>query len=287
MIASTEFQHFYGFFIDFPVSFDAITNNCHQSVIMNLQDFYKSQVTSESTVSQLDALHNIPSKLSISPSQGSRFAKQIAQDFNPLHDVGSKRFCVPGDLLFTLVLSRFGLSQHMHFDYQGMVGGNEPLEFIENTDSFRVVNSEGKPLLSGTKSGDTLNNESIINGFCQAYVAFSGQSFPHILVPLMRQENVMINPSRPMVIYESMDFKFERAVANLAEVPSLELSGSEISVEGKRAKVTIHFAIKISGRTLGNGYKSMTLSGLKPFEESAIDVLVADYEAAKLAFQQA
>jgi hypothetical protein len=33
----------------------------------------------------------------ISAQQASDFAKKIAGDFNPIHDVGAKRFCVPGD----------------------------------------------------------------------------------------------------------------------------------------------------------------------------------------------
>ena len=38
--------------------------------------------------------------------QGSNFAKQIADDFNPLHDIDAKRFCIPGDLLFSIILSK-------------------------------------------------------------------------------------------------------------------------------------------------------------------------------------
>ena len=38
--------------------------------------------------------------------QASDFAKKVAGDFNPIHDVISKRFCVPGDLLFAVLLSK-------------------------------------------------------------------------------------------------------------------------------------------------------------------------------------
>ena len=43
-------------------------------------------------------------KISFTRQQASDFAKQIADDFNPLHDIQAKRFCVPGDLLFSLIL---------------------------------------------------------------------------------------------------------------------------------------------------------------------------------------
>jgi len=49
-------------------------------------------------------------KIHFSRQQASRFAKEVAGDFNPIHDQEAKRFCVPGDLLFALVLSKYGLS---------------------------------------------------------------------------------------------------------------------------------------------------------------------------------
>lgn len=252
---------------------------------MNLQEFYNSQVQDEAGPTKLDALHGIPSKVSVSPVQGSRFAKEVAQDFNPLHDPESKRFCVPGDLLFTLVLSRFGISQKMEFLYQGMVSGNDVLQFEETSDGFSVTNLDGKAFLSGSKSGDSLQDDAFINGFCQAYVAFSGMSFPHILVPLMREQNVMINPARPMVIYEKMAFEFERPVGKMSQVPQLHLGQSTMDVDGKRAKVTIPFSIVVDEREIGHGFKVMTLSGLKPFEEESVQTLIETYESAKSSYQ--
>ena len=40
----------------------------------------------------------------VSAEQGSDFAKNISNDFNPIHDPLNKRFCVPGDLLFALAV---------------------------------------------------------------------------------------------------------------------------------------------------------------------------------------
>ncbi|MGM8892055.1 DUF3581 family protein, partial [Psychrobacter sp. 1Y1] len=66
--------------------------------------------------------------VSITPQQASDFAKIVAQDFNPIHDVAAKRFCVPGDLLFALVLNEYGLSQKMTFNFAGMVGDGVKLQ---------------------------------------------------------------------------------------------------------------------------------------------------------------
>ena len=38
--------------------------------------------------------------------QASHFAKKVAADFNPIHDEDNKRFCVPGDLLFAVLLQK-------------------------------------------------------------------------------------------------------------------------------------------------------------------------------------
>ncbi|MGL6055276.1 MAG: DUF3581 family protein, partial [Vibrio metschnikovii] len=53
--------------------------------------------------------------------QASHFAKKVAGDFNPIHDEDSKRFCVPGDLLFAVLLKKNGISQKMRFTFSGMV----------------------------------------------------------------------------------------------------------------------------------------------------------------------
>lgn len=251
---------------------------------MNIEDYYQIAVDNDKTASKLDALHGIPNKIRITASQGSRFAKEIAQDFNPLHNPDSKRFCVPGDLLFSLVLMRFGISQKMEFDYQGMVSGDAVLEFNEKQNQFSVEDLQGKAYLSGQKQGDLIQDEQFIAGFCEAYVAFSGMSFPHILVPLMRDHNVMINPSRPMVIYEKMAFEFDRAIGNLTEVPQLVLQDAKLEVDGKRGTATIPFGIELHGRQIGKGYKTMRLSGLRPFDSEVMDDLVKAYEDSKIAY---
>ena len=48
-------------------------------------------------------------KITFTRQQGSDFAKQVADDFNPLHNIDAKRFCVPGALLFSIVIAKSGL----------------------------------------------------------------------------------------------------------------------------------------------------------------------------------
>ena len=52
----------------------------------------------------------VGTKVQFTRQQGSGFAKEIADDFNPLHDPDAKLFCVPGDLLFAIALAKYGLS---------------------------------------------------------------------------------------------------------------------------------------------------------------------------------
>lgn len=217
--------------------------------------------------------------ITITPEQGSQFAKHVSDDFNPLHNPESKRFCVPGDLLFALVLARYGLAKSMAFKYTGMVGKGVVLNFPETPAAqFAITDTNDKPYLEVTRDGDISHNMTLIEAFSRAYVAFSGHSFPHILVPLMQQKNVMINPDKPMVIYESMAFGFDDLSA---EHPSLELTNSSLDVNGKRGLVRMEFDICESGVRVGSGYKTMVLSGLREFDQEQIDNLIQLYEQTK------
>lgn len=220
--------------------------------------------------------------INITPEQGSAFAKQVSDDFNPLHNPDSKRFCVPGDLLFALVLARLGLSQSMSFNYTGMVGKGVELIFPDTSEKqFTILDVNDKAYLNVSRQGEMTNDIALIEAFSRAYVAFSGHSFPHILVPLMQAHNVMINPARPMVIYESMAFEFDHF--NIKQ-PNLELTDSTLEVTGKRGLVRMEFNILDEGVKVGSGFKTMVLSGLREYDQSAVEGLIKLYESSKLAY---
>lgn len=215
--------------------------------------------------------------LRIEPQQASDFAKSVAGDFNPLHDPDNRRFCVPGDLLFTVLLQHYGISQQMDFRFSGMVGADTLLQLdAEPGDAYELRDAAGKSYLHVERSGDITRDAALIERLARSYVEFSGQNFPHILLPLMQQQGVMINIERPMVIYESMAFKLERV-----DIPNvnLRLSGSEMKVDGKRGDVRLTFEFLCGDTVIGNGCKRLLLSGLRPYEQAGIDQLVTAYLA--------
>jgi hypothetical protein len=217
----------------------------------------------------------------ITPEQASRFAKDIADDFNPLHNPESKRFCVPGDLLFALSLAKLGVAKSMRFNYTGMVGKDIALVFPEKMAEKMVIQDQNaKTYLEIEQQGEISQDMTLIEAFSKAYVAFSGHSFPHLLVPLMEQNNVMINPEKPMVIYDSMLVEFDDLNASQ---PELKLTGSSLEMNGKRGQVKISFDTFDGARKIGHGYKTMVLSGLRDYDQEAIDDLVKQYENAKRA----
>jgi hypothetical protein len=114
-----------------------------------------------------------------------------------------------------------------------------------------------------------------------SYVRFSGQTFPHILVPLMSENHVMINPDRPLVIYESMSINLEQL--DIVD-PQLELTGSRLEVNGKRGEVHLDFQLNTAGKAIGRGEKSMILSGLRAYDADKVQTLVAGYNARKQAY---
>ena len=144
---------------------------------MDLEQFYQ----------QHEAL-----KVSFNKQQGIDFAKKVANDFNPIHDVDAKKFIVPGDLLFAVVLNKCGLSQQMCFTFSGMVGDNVKIilpESLEPETETPIVDDEGREYLNVKASGETTHDQNLISAFTQAYVKFSGMAFPHLLVPLMRKSH--------------------------------------------------------------------------------------------------
>lgn len=211
--------------------------------------------------------------------QASHFAKKVAGDFNPIHDEDNKRFCVPGDLLFAVLLQKEGISQKMRFNFSGMVGDGVALNVVEKGEhESAVVDTAGKEYLQMTHQGEVSHDQAFIEHVVTNYVQFSGMNFPHIMVPLMEQEQMMINCQRPLVIYESMEVEFDRLDL---QHPEVEFTGATFDVEGKRGVVTLNFAFKEDGDVVGKGVKRMVASGLKPYDTNAVDDLVARFHERK------
>ncbi|MDW6003814.1 DUF3581 domain-containing protein [Vibrio mangrovi] len=216
--------------------------------------------------------------------QASHFAKKVAGDFNPIHNEDSKRFCVPGDLLFAVLLKKEGISQKMRFQFSGMVGDGTPLH-IENTQGQEsaVVDENGKEYLHMNRDGDVSHNEAFIEHFVTSYARFSGMNFPHVLVPLMKDKEVMINCERPLVMYESMEVEFTHL--DLTH-PEVDLSHTTFDVDGKRGQVTLYFNFRDNDQIVGRGTKRLVVSGLRPYDNSAIENLVDRFHELKNAFQE-
>ncbi len=218
----------------------------------------------------------------ITPSQASDFAKHVAQDFNPIHDVGAKRFCVPGDLLFSLVLGEYGLSQKMSFTFQGMVGDGVKLQFPDSVgELFNIHDDKDKLYLNVERHGEVRNCSTQIESFIRSYVAFSGLNFIHVLVPMMKQHQVMINPARPLVIYESMSF--DLTTLDFTQV-TLSLVDQELVVDGKRGNVTLKFELHSGDELVGTGVKTLVMSGLRPIEADKVQDMCDTYEGRRTSF---
>jgi hypothetical protein len=235
---------------------------------MNLNEFFSE--------------HN--DRIRISRNQASDFAKAVAGDFNPIHDADSRRFCVPGDLLFGLALARHGLSEHMNLVFSGMVGDGVGLVFREvGSDLVDVTDDSGRKYLSIRRSGVITRDPDLIGRLTRRYVEFSGQTFPHILVPLMSEQGVMINPDRPLVIYESMAIDLQ--TLDISDL-QLSLTSASFDVNGKRGSVRLRFSFESSQRTVGEGEKAMVLSGLRRFDVERINELVDAFNARKQRYQR-
>ena len=167
----------------------------------------------------------------------------------------------------------------MRFEFAGMINDGIAISVDQKSnDDLSMIDGSGKEYLHIIREGDTTLNQDLIEQVTKSYVQFSGMNFPHIMVPLMESKQIMINPTRPLVIYESMELDFERLDISS---PTVELTGSDIDVDGKRGSVTLKFCFKENGEVVGTGRKRMVMSGLKPYCQNDIDDLVNRFNQRK------
>lgn len=227
-----------------------------------------------------------PTGVCFDEAGASAFAKGVAGDFNPIHDPGSKRFCVPGDLLFSVLLARYGVHADTGVRFVGMLDAGVTLELPPALDKrLHLADARDREVLDFFVSGTCHDGPEFVSGLSLAYVQFSGATFPDILVPLMRDAGVMINPARPLVIYKDMALRVSSSVpAAEASKLRLTLSESELSITGKKGVARLGFHIDAGDVRVGVGEKNLVLSGLRPFDDAAMATLVADYEALRRSF---
>jgi hypothetical protein len=97
----------------------------------------------------------------------------------------------------------------------------------------------------------------------------------------MAENNVMINPTRPMVMYENMFIHLDEL--DFTDV-KLQLTTPTLAVDGKRGKATLPFDLISNGKVIGHGKKHMLLSGLRDYDQSTINGLIAHYNDKKSQF---
>ncbi len=228
----------------------------------------------------LEKYYNLEeSRLTFTRQQASDFAKSVAGDFNTIHDEDSKRFCVPGDLLFAVIIHHYGLRQTMGISFSGMVNEDTTLILPEvNAREISIYDDNDKKYLDVSTDGAQTRDAQLIESLTRNYVEFSGHTFPHVLVPLMKQNNVMINTERPLVIYDHMRISLDRLDIDSVD---LTLSESLFRLYGKRGDVALNYDLSCNGERVGRGQKKMVLSGLREFDQAKIDELVETYSAQK------
>ncbi len=218
-------------------------------------------------------------KVSFTRHQASSFAKGVAGDFNPIHNEDAKRFCVPGDLLFAVFLSQYCIFQEMKIEFAGMVRDSTQLIFPkqlpkESSGVFNLVADNDKNYMDISLSGEQTGETEFVASLAEKYVQFSGQTFPHILVPLMKQENAMINPSRPLVIYKNMEIHLDKLAGENIE---LKLKNSLLHRNGKKGEARLEFMILADGIEIGHGAKNLLLSGLRDYDQAELDTVIDSY----------
>jgi hypothetical protein len=153
----------------------------------------------------------------------------------------------------------------------------------EASDDMALRDNKEKVYLTVERSGDNQQENTLIDNLTRSYVSFSGKTFPHILVPLLEQQQVMINPARPMVIYERMLIELQTLNCQHIEL-ALDQERTRLETNGKRGNVRLAFNLLDNDKVVGHGEKHMVLSGLQAFDKAAMDDLVAGYSERKQSY---
>ena len=229
----------------------------------------------------LEKYYNLDgTRLSFTRQQASDFAKKVAGDFNPLHDVDATRFCVPGDLLFAVIIHHYGLRQVMGFSFSGMVSDVDVLILPEvEAREISIYDENDKKYLDVSTNGALSRDPRLIENLTLKYVEFSGHTFPHVLVPLMKQNNAMINTERPLVIYDHMRISLDTLDIDSVD---LELTENVFRIYGKRGDVALNYNLLCNGEPVGKGQKKMVLSGLREYDQARIDELISLYNESRI-----
>ena len=97
----------------------------------------------------------------------------------------------------------------------------------------------------------------------------------------MAENNVMINPARPMIMYESMSIDLKRL--NVGAI-TLKLAKSSLAVNGKRGEADLEFDLYADGEVIGHGKKHMLLSSLRTYCPETMQELAERYNGFKAAY---
>lgn len=219
-----------------------------------------------------------PASLTFTRNAASAFAKEVAGDFNPIHNPDARRFCVPGDLLFAVVLDLYQAHASMKFDFEHMVGDQVSLELKLQESSLQMVDAAGRCYLDVAFSGNKVKSAAANHALIAAYVKFSGKTFPFLLVELMKKHEVMINPQRPLIIYKSMSIELHDINSDSFD---LALTDSTLNADGKKGEVTLNFNIVSGDQVVGTGCKNMLLGGLREYQQDVSEEIVSEYNSIK------
>ena len=218
--------------------------------------------------------HHADERFSFTREQASAFAREKARDFNPLHDPDSTRFCVPGDLLFASACAWDGLSEHTDMHLEGMVDDRAILTLSGERAQRQLTDSDGRVCARIRHEGATVQEPGLVQELVQAAVTFTGQHFFSTLIPRMKEYDVMVHPTRPLVVYDRIQLDLDKTQLTAPEIRS---AGSDMQIEGRRGTLTLKFEFHENGKAVGRGSKTMQLRGLRQFDAEAVAVLVNEY----------
>ena len=208
----------------------------------------------------------------ISNNNVSKFAKEICNDFNPIHSNKKSKPIVPGDLFVVLFLLSNGLYKRTIIEFKKI---SYPIQKFIITKSS-ILNSKNESVVNFTLKDDIVadSNSIFLSGFLREFCKISGTIFAQELEPIFIKYRKMPNPQKPRMLYESTQINLDKEIINL-KVDFVQIKFLEPNVIILENQATVNFQILVlqSGRTIGLITKTLFCTNLEEYTQEKYEEL--------------
>lgn len=206
------------------------------------------------------------------------YARNVVKDFNPIHNHLAKNYCVPGDLIFALMVERGGVHGSMRMDFLNRVGKDSEYIFVSGKAGMALLDRGNKVQAQLIGSGDASVCVKCISAVSDAVLSCTSSYFPYKMMRSLRAENLMLSGCRSLVILKSIEVNVSDL--HFASDLTAVFCSSSLRHSGRRGTIDAHFQlVGGNGQVLGQVIKTALIIGIERFNGKRSAQYLENYES--------